>query len=110
MPSKKMFKGMGKVIFWSYGRKGWQYDLMAGAIFLLVVLFPYGKELNGIEPKGRWSRVELKVEKEGLPLHFRKIASSRVVRKIEPITSEEGEIVGYKLLFEKRGKKGESKR
>jgi hypothetical protein len=105
---KKLSLAIIKVIFLPQGRKGWQYDLLAVMILLTVVLFPYGRSLNGIEPEGMGvTAIDLKVEGKKFPLQLLKLSGTKVVKRIEPIISGDGKISGYKVLFNEEEKKSE---
>lgn len=105
---KKLLAAIGRIIFWPHGRKGWQYDLLAIAIFLTVVLFPYGRNLNGTEPEETGQKtIEFKVTGRKLPPQLLKLTGSKVVKRIEPIISGDGKISGYKVLFNEEEKESE---
>jgi hypothetical protein len=80
---KSLFRAVGRVIFWTYSRGSWQYDILCGLILAFIFLTPkeffvrppfYSRdEPKKIEQKGS------KAEKTGaLEAHLRRRSASPV--------------------------------
>lgn len=61
---RTIWRAIGRVLFWSYERGTWPYDLMVAAILLFLFLTPraWFKDQAEVGPSSRTSQIELLTE------------------------------------------------
>jgi hypothetical protein len=117
---RKLWHGIGRVVFWDYPRAGWQYDVMVGLILAFIFLTPRGwfrdqprpttivmleghegsdvlylapELLHGLTPAQRIQKASALIsQKQG-----RKI---EIVR-LDPILDAESEVTGYMAVVKR---------
>jgi hypothetical protein len=102
-----------KLLFWSYGRSTWQYDVLCALILAFIFLTPQGwfqtSELRSVEAHPRPSaRAYLLVDPDKSTVQIDRVELERRVRNLtsrpeaivtgwEPKRDEQGRIVGYEV-------------
>ncbi|HTS75813.1 MAG TPA: hypothetical protein VMG40_06390 [Bryobacteraceae bacterium] len=102
-------RGIGRFIFWDYGRGSWQYDVMVGLILAFIFLMP--REIFNDQPKaanvvilrgGFWIDPQLlagvpdqQLVTKAAALVNQRYKTRPVITAVEPIPDDSGEIKGY---------------
>ncbi len=108
-----LLRTLKKLLFWSYGRSTWQYDVLCALILAFIFLTPHGwfktSELKQVEvhptPSAR-AYLPVEPEKSGVQIDMAelerrvRIETGRpeaTITGIEPKRDEQGRIVGYEV-------------
>lgn len=102
-------RGLGRFIFWDYGRGGWQYDVMVGLILAFIFLTP--RAIFNDQPKaanvvmlrgGFWIDPQLlagvpdeQLVSKAAALVNQRYKTRPAISTVEPIPDEAGQIKGY---------------